>query len=340
MKVLVTGAAGFIGSHLCRALLEQGDEVVGLDNLNDYYDISLKWGRLEVLLGIPQIALEEGRLVTSDCYKQFRFIKLDLVDREALSNLFAQESFDRVCNLAAQAGVRYSIKNPQAYTDSNLVGFVNLLECVRHYGVTRFVFASSSSVYGHSAHIPFNEEDRTDTPVSLYAATKKSNEVMAHAYAYLYNLSITGLRYFSVYGPWGRPDMAPSLFVESIDRGEPIKVFNDGNLSRDFTYIDDVVAGTVAVLARTPDKAGVYGIYNIGCGHPVALMDFIRAIENELGKKAVMQMCPMQRGDVYRTYADTTKLQQEVGYKPTISLQEGISRFVSWYKFYSRAEKE
>ncbi len=340
MKILVTGAAGFIGAYVCRALLERGEEVVGLDNLNEYYDIKLKESRLDVLLGVPQATIEEGRLVTSGRYERFRFVKMDLVDRAALSELFAQERFDRVCNLAAQAGVRYSIQNPQAYTDSNLVGFVNLLECVRHYGVARLVFASSSSVYGHSAHVPFNEEDRTDNPVSLYAATKKSNELMAHAYAYLYNLSITGLRYFTVYGPWGRPDMAPSLFVHAIDRGEPIRVFNDGNLSRDFTYIDDIVAGTVAVLARTPEEAGAYGIYNIGCGHPVPLLDFIHAIERELGKKACMQMCPMQLGDVYRTYADTTKLQQEIGYKPAVSLQEGIARFVEWYKSYSIKDEE
>ncbi len=340
MKILVTGAAGFIGAYVCRALLEQGDEVVGLDNLNEYYDVKLKESRLDVLLGVSQATVEEGRLVTSGRYERFRFVKMDLVDRAALSKLFAQERFDRVCNLAAQAGVRYSIQNPQAYTDSNLVGFVNLLECVRHYGVARLVFASSSSVYGHSVHVPFNEEDRTDNPVSLYAATKKSNELMAHAYAYLYNLSITGLRYFTVYGPWGRPDMAPSLFVHAIDRGEPIRVFNDGNLSRDFTYIDDIVAGTVAVLARTPEEAGAYGIYNIGCGHPVPLLDFIHAIERELGKKACMQMCPMQLGDVYRTYADTTKLQQEIGYKPAVSLQEGIARFVEWYKSYSIKDEE
>ncbi len=332
MKILVTGAAGFIGSHLCRALLEQGHEVVGLDNLNNYYDINLKQSRLEELLGIPQEAIREEAFVSSNRYEQFRFIKIDLVDRSALSRLFDQEQFERVCNLAAQAGVRYSIDNPQAYTDSNLVGFVNLLECVRHHRVSRLVFASSSSVYGHNAHIPFNEEDKTDTPVSLYAATKKSNEVMAHAYAHLYGLSITGLRYFTVYGPWGRPDMAPSLFVHAIDRGEPIKVFNEGNLSRDFTYIDDIVAGTIAVLTRTPEEAGPYGVYNIGCGHPVSLMDFIHTIEAELGKKAIMHMLPMQSGDVYHTYADTTKLQQEIGYKPVVSLQEGIARFVDWYK--------
>ncbi len=337
MKILVTGAAGFIGFYLCRRLLERGDEVVGLDNINSYYDVQLKYSRL-ALLGIEQDAIVDEVPVASTRYERFRFIKLDLTRREQLDRLFCAEGFDKVCNLAAQAGVRYSLENPYAYVESNLVGFVNLLECVRQHSIRRLVFASSSSVYGMNAQVPFGESDKTDNPVSLYAATKKADELMAHVYAHLYKIAITGLRYFTVYGPWGRPDMAPSLFVGAIDRGEPIKVFNEGNLSRDFTYIDDVIEGTVAVLDREAVDEGVFDLYNIGCGHPVPLMKFISLIEENMGKPAKMQMLPMQAGDVYQTYADTSKLEAEIGYCPVVSLEEGIARFVEWYQSYHGKE--
>ena len=319
MKILVTGAAGFIGSKLACLLARRGDDVVGIDNLNDYYDIRLKLGRLD----------EFGR--------DFRFVRMDLTDREGLSRLFADEHFDKVVNLAAQAGVRYSITNPYAYLDSNLVGFMNILECCRHNGVQYLVYASSSSVYGLNSKVPFSEDDKADTPVSLYAATKKANEGMAHAYSKLYGLPTTGLRFFTVYGPWGRPDMAPMLFARAISHGEPIKVFNHGNLSRDFTYIDDIVGGTIGVIDHVPVAAECLGevpakVYNIGCSNPVRLMDFIQEIEQALGVEAKKEFLPMQAGDVYQTYADTTRLETEVGYKPSITLHEGITRFIDWYK--------
>ncbi|MCR5139586.1 MAG: NAD-dependent epimerase [Bacteroidaceae bacterium] len=319
MKILVTGAAGFIGSKLAYLLAKRGDEVVGIDNINDYYDIRLKQGRLD----------EFGR--------DFRFVRMDLTDREGLNRLFADEHFDKVVNLAAQAGVRYSITNPYAYLDSNLVGFLNILECCRHHGVQYLVYASSSSVYGMNSKVPFSEDDKVDTPVSLYAATKKANEGMAHAYSKLYGLPTTGLRFFTVYGPWGRPDMAPMLFARAISHGEPIKVFNHGNLSRDFTYIDDIVLGTIGVIDHVPVAAQCPNevpatVYNIGCSNPVRLMDFIQEIEQALGVEAQKEFLPMQAGDVYQTYADTTKLETEVGYKPSITLHEGITRFIDWYK--------
>lgn len=319
MKILVTGAAGFIGSKLACLLAQRGDVVVGIDNINDYYDIRLKQGRLD----------EFGR--------GFRFVRMDLTDREGLNHLFADEHFDKVVNLAAQAGVRYSITNPYAYLDSNLVGFLNILECCRHHGVQYLVYASSSSVYGLNRKVPFSEDDKVDTPVSLYAATKKANEGMAHAYSKLYGLPTTGLRFFTVYGPWGRPDMAPMLFARAISRGEPIKVFNHGNLSRDFTYIDDIVNGTIGVIDRVPVAAQCPNdvpakVYNIGCSNPVRLMDFIQEIEQALGIEAKKEFLPMQAGDVYQTYADTTKLEAEVGYKPSITFHEGITRFIAWYQ--------
>lgn len=318
MKILVTGAAGFIGSKLAFMLADRGDEVVGIDNINDYYDARLKYGRL-------------------DEFGKFRFIRMDLTDRDGLNKLFAEEHFERVVNLAAQAGVRYSITNPYAYLDSNLVGFMNILECCRHHGVQYLVYASSSSVYGMNSKVPFSEDDKVDTPVSLYAASKKANELMAHSYSKLYGLPTTGLRFFTVYGPWGRPDMAPMLFARAISHGEPIKVFNHGNLSRDFTYIDDIVGGTIGVIDKMPVAAECPNevpakVYNIGCSNPVKLMDFINEIETALGVEAKKEFLPMQAGDVYQTYADTTKLETEVGYKPSITLHEGISRFMDWYK--------
>lgn len=331
MKILVTGAAGFIGFHLVRRLLERGDEVVGLDNINAYYDVRLKLARLAAC-GIASDRIAEGRLVGSMKYPAYRFIRLGLEEREALERLFAAERFDVVMNLAAQAGVRYSLENPHAYVDSNVVGFVNLLECCRHFPVRHFVYASSSSVYGGNAKVPFSEEDRVDSPVSLYAATKKSNELMAHVYAKLFGVASTGLRFFTVYGPWGRPDMAPMLFTKAILAGEPIRVFNNGDLSRDFTYIDDIVEGVVRVIDCAPEGETVPAeIYNIGCGRPMPLMDFIRTLEDALGRKAVMRMLPMQPGDVYTTYADTSKLERTFGYRPRITLEEGVRRFVQWY---------
>lgn len=320
MKILVTGAAGFIGSKLMFTLSQRGDEVVGIDNLNDYYDVRLKQGR------IAEFCTGERR----------RFIKMDIADKEALDALFAAEGFDAVVNLAAQAGVRYSITNPYAYLQSNLVGFLNILEACRHWPVKHLVFASSSSVYGLNAKVPYSEDDKVDNPVSLYAASKKSNELMAHSYAKLYGIPCTGLRFFTVYGPWGRPDMAPMLFASAISKGEPIKVFNGGDMIRDFTYIDDIVEGTIRTLDHVPGAEcpnGVpYRIYNIGCSHPVKLMDFISEIEQAVGRPAEKVFLPMQAGDVYQTNADTTRLEKEVGYKPHVRLHEGIAAFIEWYK--------
>lgn len=312
MKVLVTGAAGFIGFHLTQRLLGRGDEVVGIDNLNDYYPVALKRARLAE--------------IRSD---RFRFIEMDIADRKALPALFEAEKFDAVVNLAAQAGVRYSIENPWAYVDSNLVGFVNILECCRHYPVQHLVYASSSSVYGGNEKTPFSEEDKVDNPVSLYAATKKSNELMACCYCKLYGIRATGLRFFTVYGPWGRPDMSPMLFASAISAGKPIKVFNNGDMMRDFTYIDDIIEGVVRVLDKAP---AMHEVYNIGCSNPVKLMDFISEIEGALGRPAEKIMLPMQPGDVYQTYADTTKLERDMGYKPHVTLHEGIGHFIDWYK--------
>ena len=311
MKVLVTGAAGFIGFHLVQRLLGRGDEVVGLDNLNAYYPVVLK----------------EARLAQIDS-ERFRFVRMDLADREALPALFAAEHFDAVVNLAAQAGVRYSIENPDAYIQSNMIGFYNILEACRHHPVQHLVYASSSSVYGGNEKTPFSEEDRVDNPVSLYAATKKADELMAGCYCHLYGLKATGLRFFTVYGPWGRPDMSPMLFASAILAGKPIKVFNHGDMLRDFTYIDDIVEGVVRVLDRVPDR---HEVFNIGCSSPVKLMDFISEMERALGREADKVMLPMQPGDVYQTYADTGKLERELGYKPSVKLREGIGRFVDWY---------
>lgn len=329
--VLVTGAAGFIGYHIVRRLLCEGHEVLGLDCINDYYDVRLKYGRL-AQLGIERAEIADGRIVKSSLFPAFRFVKMALEERDLLWNLFREERFDRVINLAAQAGVRYSLENPYAYIDSNIVGFVNLLECCRRYPVRHLLYASSSSVYGGNTKVPFSETDRVDDPVSLYAATKKAGELMAHVYAELYKVPSTGLRFFTVYGPWGRPDMAPMLFTKAILAGAPIKVFNNGDLSRDFTYIDDIIEGVVRIFAKTPEGEVPTDIYNIGCGHPMPLMEFIRTLEDVLGRKAQMTMLPMQKGDVYTTYADTTKLQQAVGYHPGTTLKEGISRFIEWYK--------
>ncbi|MDR1610428.1 MAG: NAD-dependent epimerase [Candidatus Symbiothrix sp.] len=334
MKILVTGTAGFIGFYVAQRLLEAGHEVVGLDSINDYYDVRLKYARLKET-GIAKEEIEAGKLIQSKKYPEYRFIRLNLEERTIIEKLFAEEKFDRVCHLAAQAGVRYSIENPHAYIDSNIVGFINILECCRHNKIEHLVYASSSSVYGMNEKVPFSEDDRVDYPVSLYAATKKANELMAHTYSHLYQLPTTGFRFFTVYGPWGRPDMAPMLFAKSIEEGKTIKVFNNGNLSRDFTYIDDIVEGLIRIMDHIPakeDEHPCYRILNIGNSQPVQLMDFIRTLETETGKKAVLEMYPMQKGDVYQTYADTSKLEKLTAYKPQVNLKDGIKSFIEWRK--------
>lgn len=349
MKILVTGTAGFIGSHLAKRLVDRGDEVVGLDCINDYYDINVKYGRLE-RTGIIS-SLEEGadipynELLTSKENSNYKFIKLNLEDKESMMKLFEDEKFDAVCNLAAQAGVRYSLTNPSAYMDSNIVGFMNILEACRHNGVTNLSYASSSSVYGLNEALPFSTEHSVDHPISLYAASKKSNELMAHTYSHLFGISTTGLRFFTVYGPWGRPDMALFLFVKAALEGRTIDVFNNGDMLRDFTYVDDIIEGVVRVIdnpakkdetwsgenGRVSTSSAPYKIYNIGNNNPVKLMDFIKAIENKLGKTIDKNMMPLQAGDVPATYADVTDLVEDLDYKPETPIQEGIDKFVDWY---------
>ena len=331
MKVLVTGAAGFIGSALIGKLLKNGHTVVGIDCINSYYDTRLKYARLEVA-GISQELIKENTAVTSSIHPNYRFIKLDLTDRIHMDALFGKEKFDIVVNLAAQAGVRYSIENPYAYVESNILGFLNILENCRSHGIKHLLYASSSSVYGMNNKVPYAETDMTDSPVSMYAATKKSNELMAHAYSKLFAIPATGLRFFTVYGPWGRPDMAPFLFMKAILKGEPIKVFNHGNLSRDFTYIDDIVEGVMRLVACPPADAVPHRVYNIGNSAPVQLMDFIGVIEKVTGCKAIKHMMEMQPGDVYCTYADVSRLKNDFGYAPSVSIEEGISQFYEWYK--------
>lgn len=330
--ILVTGAAGFIGFHLSKRLVQLGHTVVGLDNINGYYSVQLKLDRLKQL-GITEVF--EGELVSSAIHKSnFQFIKLDLEDRNNLPKLFEKFQFDVVCNLAAQAGVRYSIENPNVYIDANVVGFVNLLECIRHHHIKKLVYASSSSVYGMNEKVPFETTDRVDFPISLYAATKKSNELMAYTYSHLYQIQCIGLRFFTVYGPWGRPDMAMFLFTDAILNNKPIKVFNEGKLSRDFTYVDDIVNGVEKTLLTTTINSKMYAIYNIGNGNPVQLLDFIEAIEKVTGKTAKKQMLPMQAGDVEKTWADTTALEKEYAYKPNTPIHEGVANFVQWYREY------
>ena len=326
MKILLTGAAGFIGNALALRLLAEGHEVVALDSVNDYYTPTLKLARLE-RLGLKAEMPEYGTMLGGN--EGFRFVRLDLSDREGMEQLFRREHFDRVIHLAAQAGVRYSLQNPHAYIDSNIVGFLNVLEGCRHGGVTRLVYASSSSVYGGNERVPFSEDDRVDSPVSLYAATKKSNELMAHVYAHLYGLKTTGLRFFTVYGPWGRPDMAPWLFADAILHDRTLRLFNGGDMMRDFTFVDDIVEGTlrIALAAESPRP-----VYNIGCGSPQPLMLFLQTLETALSHKAKIEKAPMQPGDVHRTWADTTALQQDFGYSPTIGLREGVERFAHWFK--------
>jgi UDP-glucuronate 4-epimerase len=342
MRILVTGAAGFIGSKLANLLANRGDEVIGIDNINDYYDIRLKYARLRELLGIQidEDDIQFGKVYHSIKIPTLRFICLSIDDKVTLDTLFEKEQFDVVVNLAAQAGVRYSITNPYAYMQSNLLGFLNILEACRNYNVCKLVFASSSSVYGMNEKVPYSEDDKVDTPVSLYAASKKSNELMAHCYAKLYGIQCIGLRFFTVYGPWGRPDMSPMLFADAMRENRPIKVFNNGDMIRDFTYIDDIVEGTIRTIdydipADKLEKGVPYRIYNIGCSKPVKLMDFISEMENAYGKKAELLYLPMQQGDVYQTNADSSRLELEMGYKPLWSLKNGIDEFVKWYKLYN-----
>ena len=348
MKILVTGTAGFIGYHLAKKLLERGDEVIGLDNINDYYDVELKYARLKQL-GIDREDIIDDEVINSSTFKH-KFIKTDLVNSSIIDQLFELEQFDAVCHLAAQAGVRYSIENPRAYIDSNIVGFMNILEACRNYGVKNLSYASSSSVYGLNKSQPFKTTDGTNHPVSLYAATKKSNELMAHTYSHLYNISTTGLRFFTVYGPWGRPDMAPMLFADAITNNRAIKVFNHGNMSRDFTYIDDIVEGVIKIIdnpaqldnswsADNPmpnSSLAPYKIYNIGNNAPVKLMDFISEIENSLGRVAEKNFMEMQDGDVESTYADTSELIKVFNYKPYTPLDRGVKEFIQWFIAYNR----
>ena len=332
-KILVTGAAGFIGYHLCEALVKAGHNVIGLDNINDYYDVNLKYARLKEL-GLDRAKAEKfGTLSESAIHSsQMQFIRLNLEDREGLPRLFKSHSFDMVCNLAAQAGVRYSIENPHAYIDSNINGFLNVLECCRHYNVKRLVYASSSSVYGNTDKIPFEETTNVDLPISLYAATKKSNELMAHTYSHLYKIETIGLRFFTVYGPWGRPDMAMFLFTDAILNNRPIKVFNNGELSRDFTFIEDITNGVVNTLLEDSKNKSLYKLYNIGNNSSVKLLNFIETIEQELGVIADKIMIPMQPGDVHQTWADVSQLQKDYNFKPQTTISKGIKAFISWYK--------
>lgn len=337
MNVLVTGAAGFIGFFTCKVLLEKGHNVVGLDNINDYYDVNLKYSRLEEL-GINRKDAEVFNKKCNSTLEGFSFIRMNLEDREELPKLFENEKFDIVCNLAAQAGVRYSLENPETYIDSNLVGFLNILECCRNNAIKHLVYASSSSVYGLNKKIPFSTDDNVDHPISLYAATKKSNELMAHTYSHLFNIPTTGLRFFTVYGPWGRPDMAMFLFTDAIVNNRPIKVFNHGKMERDFTYVDDIVEGVVRIIEKSVDarhdNSELYKVYNIGNNNSVKLLDFIKEIEINLNTTADKNMMPIQPGDVERTWADVDQLIKDYDYHPNTSIKEGVKSFVQWYKDY------
>ena len=345
MKILVTGTAGFIGSHVAQRLVARGDEVVGLDCINDYYDPAVKYGRLQ-RAGISEAAIKDNQLVMSGINPNYRFVKMYLEDRDSIDALFKVEQFDAVCNLAAQAGVRYSLQNPGAYIDSNIVGFLQILEACRHHGVRNLSYASSSSVYGLNEALPFSTSDNVDHPMSLYAASKKSNELMAHTYSHLYGISTTGLRFFTVYGPWGRPDMALFLFTKAALEGRPIEVFNHGKMLRDFTYIDDIVEGVVRVIdnpaqsnplwtglnPNPSSSSAPYKLYNIGNNNPVELMLFIRSIENALGMTIEKKMMPLQAGDVPATYANVDDLVTDLDYKPQTPVQQGIDNFIKWYR--------
>jgi UDP-glucuronate 4-epimerase len=345
MKILITGTSGFIGFHLANRLIDRGDEVIGIDNINDYYDVNLKYKRLDET-GISKSEIEVAKLVKSKKYSNYSFSKINLEDKEKIDQLFASEKFDKVCNLAAQAGVRYSLINPMAYINSNIIGFTNILEACRHNKIKHLAYASSSSVYGLNETMPFSTHDNVDHPISLYAASKKSNELMAHTYSHLFGLPTTGLRFFTVYGPWGRPDMALFIFTKAIQEGKPIEVFNEGRMKRDFTYVDDIVEGIVRVIdsppsgntnwtGKNPDPSSSkapYKIYNIGNSNPVNLMDFIAAIEKALGKKAIIEYKPMQAGDVPATWANISDLTEDLKYKPNTEVEDGVRKFIDWYK--------
>lgn len=334
MKILVTGAAGFIGFHLTEALLKNGNMVVGIDNINDYYDVNLKYARLKES-GVLRENVDWRKDVQSIKYPQYKFIRMNLEDKDVLMNLCKQQSFDMIIHLAAQVNVRYASENPDIYVQSNVVGFLNVLEAARHNSVKQLIYASSSSVYGMNSETPFRIENRTDSPISLYAATKKANELMAHTYSHLYGISTIGLRFFTVYGPWGRPDMACFLFSDAIRYGKPIKVFNKGNLKRDFTYIDDVVSGVLNIIKSVANKQ--YQLYNIGNSQPIALLDFIKEIEKCMGKESIKEFMDIQQGDVLETWADVADFTQEYGYKPCTPITEGIRKFVEWYnEYYNR----
>jgi UDP-glucuronate 4-epimerase len=339
-NILITGAAGFIGFHLSKKLIKKGYKVVGLDNINSYYDVNLKYARLKEL----GISYENSNLFLNKSHninKSFEFIRMNLEDRKNLAILFKENNFDIVCNLGAQAGVRYSIENPETYIDSNIVGFSNILECCRHNKIEHLLYASSSSVYGENKKVPFSSTDNVDHPISLYAATKKSNELMAHAYSHLYNIPTTGLRLFTVYGPWGRPDMAPVLFADAISKNKTIKVFNNGHMSRDFTYIDDVIKGIEILIRNPPVKVldrTAYKVYNIGNGNPQSLEEFIKEIEFCLGVVSKKEYLPMQAGDVPQTWADITEI-QSLGYKSSIGIKEGVKKFVEWFTNYSKIKQ-
>lgn len=347
-KILVTGSAGFIGFHLTQRLLDRGDVVVGIDNLNDYYDVNLKIARLAqhgIAVNAKTLSVENK---VSTNYPKYTFYKLDLTDREGVNKLFEEHQFEAVVNLAAQAGVRYSITNPQAYIDANIQGFINILEPCRHHRIGHLVYASSSSVYGSNTKMPLSIHDNVDHPISLYAATKKSNELMAHTYSHLYQIPTTGLRFFTVYGPWGRPDMALFLFTKAIIEGKPIQVFNEGNMVRDFTFVADIVEGIIRVtdnpakpneqwIGDEPDPGtskAPYRVYNIGNSNPVKLMDYIAEIEKQIGKTAIKELMPMQPGDVPKTFSDVTDLEKDLGYKPNTPISHGIGEFVKWYREY------
>ena len=339
MKVLLTGAAGFIGFFVAKALIEQGVEVVGIDDLNDYYDPQLKKDRLGEL-GVDDQSFESGKYYSGKEGFSFALVRIEV--QEQVNALFAQHQFDAVCHLAAQAGVRYSLENPTVYAQSNLVGFLNILEACRHNHIQHLVYASSSSVYGMSDQVPFSTDARVDQPISLYAATKKSNELMAYTYAHLFGMYTTGLRFFTVYGPWGRPDMAPMLFAKAIKHQQPIAVFNHGNMERDFTYVGDIARGVCATLVKNPadvPQRDKYALYNIGNNHPVSLADFIELLEAQMQQKAIKDYQPMQPGDVVRTWADTTPLMNDYQYQPNTPLAQGISSFVDWYQIYTQKNK-
>jgi UDP-glucuronate 4-epimerase len=345
MKILITGTAGFIGFHLAKKLIERGNDIIGLDNINDYYDVNLKYARLKET-GIVRENIKYGELLKSCKHSNYSFIQLNLEDKENLYTLFKEQKFDKVCNLAAQAGVRYSLENPMAYINSNIVGFANILEACRHNNIKHLAYASSSSVYGLNENMPFSTHDNVDHPISLYAASKKSNELMAHTYSHLFGLPTTGLRFFTVYGPWGRPDMALFIFTKAILEGKPIQIFNQGKMKRDFTYIDDIVEGISRVIDNPPagnnnwsgklpdpsSSVAPYKVYNIGNSSPVELMDFISAIELCTGKIAIKEFMPIQAGDVPATWANVDDLSEDLGYKPNTTVEEGVKRFVEWYK--------